>query len=451
MNTQATKKHKEDHKDKSLIYNEDPRARFALIASLAVVDGEVGEDEKNMLHEIARTDYNLHIDEEIDRIISDFERVTKGELCIDDVAYVHEILTNVPNENSEKIKDLKHCYDIILIDNKITEAEKNAFDIICRFYGVKKELFSNQDYEKIKENINNSTYSKYFTERDEKGKIRIKSDGYNKIREVFQYKIIRGPLLGGIEYALEKRYNEVVRNKIKNEKQSSLFAFIIFAISAFLLLTNTIKTSHHADSKHAICQSAGDEVQEPNGQDSSLVLDESNGTANCDSTRSIYQETLNKETFKYFIIFITVGILLFGNIRSFIRKNSYRFIYAGIILTCYFLREYMQSILLLFAMLSIEWLILMKGSNFNDENEKHSTPLTIFVIMAILADVSYGMIELEQNYAPSRILDKVFSALFLGCICFFTGKFLELQYRQKEKTRKEMKQVLEEINKLKQD
>ena len=111
----------------------------------------------------------------------------------------------------------------------------------------------------------------------------------------------------------------------------------------------------------------------------------------------------------------------------------------------------MQSILLLFAMLSIEWLILMKGSNFNDENEKQSTPLTIFVIMASLADVSYGMIELEQNYAPSRILDKVFSALFLGCICFFTGKFLELQYRQKEKTRKEMKQVLEEINKLKQD
>lgn len=87
----------------------------------------------------------------------------------------------------------------------------------------------------------------------------------------------------------------------------------------------------------------------------------------------------------------------------------------------------------------------MKEQTHNENNS--NILLTILVLMAILTDISFGMIELEQVYTLTGIMDKIFSALFLGCICFFCGKFMEIQYKQSEKNRNDMKDVLLTIKK----
>ena len=106
-------------------------------------------------------------------------------------------------------------------------------------------------------------------------------------------------------------------------------------------------------------------------------------------------------------------------------------------------------LMLLTAMLSIEWLILMRERKQEEKGEHAggSKLLVVLVLMAILADISFGMIELHQMYTLNNVLDKVFSALFLGCICFFIGKFMEMQYIHVAEDMKEMERIVNKINK----
>lgn len=205
-------------------FTQDGNARFSLFVALACVDGKLGDEEKDKLKGFAEK-YGIKDNSKYDEIIENYQAVLDGRIEIEKAKYVHEILTCVPQNDIYKLTDLRNCYEIITADNDVTEAEKNAFDIICRFYGVKKELFDDKnkkDYETIFNNIdeinNNSKGSgkciikkirnklkNYLSETDENNEVRIQSDGYSKIEEIFQYNIIKGPLLGGIKYALEKR------------------------------------------------------------------------------------------------------------------------------------------------------------------------------------------------------------------------------------------------------
>ena len=256
-------------------FTQDGNARFSLLVALACVDNTLGEEERDKLQNLAYKygvndatqkeiiDNYEEIIDNYEEVIYNYERVLKHKSEIEKAKYVHEILTCVPQNDIYKLMDLRNCYEIITADNDVTEAEKNAFDIICRFYGVKKELFDNKnkkDYEIIfnyideeeskkannnSEDAGNSPKSnipnrlkKYLTKRDDNDDIIIESDTFHKIEEVFQYHIVRGPLLGGIKFALEKRYNKVTRNIKKSEEKGIVFAFVIFAFSAFTLLLN---------------------------------------------------------------------------------------------------------------------------------------------------------------------------------------------------------------------
>lgn len=488
-------------------FTSDPKYRFALVASLAAVDGGIGEKEKILLNVIGE-DYRLD-EQEINDIVEKCNDIAENKIV--EVDFVNEILTNVPEDDIEKLKDLSKCYKIVLADEQVTQAERNAFDIICRFYGVRKEFFTeNKEYEDIIERKKEKKYYPYLTERDSSNRVRIKGDGYDKIRSVFLSNEIKGPLLNGIKYALEKRYNEVIRNKRRNEKKSIIFAFTIFCFSAFTLLLNINTISHQSYVSAKINQDISNTLEEINKIytiriDSAIkdslsyylgnrlcenykkktivqVVNHNNHEKTdtgevsrwktvskicriyignlkdlCDqilnSENNIHYLNYNHEGSKFIILSIALvvfAILSFRPLRIVILKlqvkfqnNPLKIILLGGFLLLVASGKYANTILLLYTMLSIEWLILMKGNNHNEKG--NSTPLTILVIMAIISDISFGMIELEQYYTLYLIFDKIFSALFLGCICFFFGKFLELQYYQGEENRKTMKTLLDEI------
>ena len=113
---------------------------------------------------------------------------------------------------------------------------------------------------------------------------------------------------------------------------------------------------------------------------------------------------------------------------------------------------------LLVMMISIEWLIFMRekyqgnAKSPNHINQEHhsnsdSSILIILVIAAVLSDICLGIIELGNVFTIKDVIDKVASALFLGCICFFLGKFIENHRVQQEKDVYDMNCVVNELGK----
>ena len=102
-------------------------------------------------------------------------------------------------------------------------------------------------------------------------------------------------------------------------------------------------------------------------------------------------------------------------------------------------------------MISIEWLIFMLEEyafkhEDNAENHRHgNSVLVVLVAAAIIADVCIGLIELGGHLTVGTVTGKVASALLLGCICFFIGKFIDMHRVQKSIDIKEMKKVVENI------
>ena len=100
-------------------------------------------------------------------------------------------------------------------------------------------------------------------------------------------------------------------------------------------------------------------------------------------------------------------------------------------------------------MLSIEWLIFMRqeysGHSQDNEEQKegkkgNASILIVLVCAAIMIDVCLGVVELivhsKLEETPVDTMDyvaKIASALILGCICFFAGKFLDM-YRIQQQT-----------------
>ena len=140
--------------------------------------------------------------------------------------------------------------------------------------------------------------------------------------------------------------------------------------------------------------------------------------------------------------------MLFRSRPNFRKWNILIYISLFLLALLLLSRELIYSVFLLSAMLSIEWLILMR-EKYQEKEKKgaHSSLLVVLVLMAILSDISFGMIELQQVYTVKNISDKVFSALFLGCVCFFVGKYLELNYTHNNEDKKYMMVVIEEIKK----
>jgi hypothetical protein len=98
-------------------------------------------------------------------------------------------------------------------------------------------------------------------------------------------------------------------------------------------------------------------------------------------------------------------------------------------------------------MVSVEWLIFMREQMQHDSHKGSSVILIILVAAAIIADICLGVVEhfnLHPTESPNYI-SIVASALFLGCICFFFGKWLENRRMEGQQVQQQMEEVVESI------
>ncbi len=455
-------------KDYTITANE--KARFALVCSLAYADNKFGEKERYELYKIGLHDYILKI-EDIENIISEIEKhKTKDKNSIS-----HNLLLHIPENIEDKFADLIRCYNIIYSDNEITNTEKNMFEIICMFYGVRSQYFSSNMYLKYDSRIPRE----YLREIDINGNVRFNFEDYSKINDLLNHRLIGEPFMSCVEMATRKKFEESQRATIRHDRVTTGFAFTTFMISAIILLTIINTTAHGSFNKNSFVQSKDSAINAPSNNKNDVTLNDSESVA-CnlfkhypywedklvnvvnkpsryiikvtDLVKAVKPKHIIRATIWSFICIIILVFLWFIGAYQYIKtiskillhNRTLRAISFILLITVFFIPiAYQSSIFLLAAMLSIEWLILMREKKQEQEKENGSSKLlTVLVISAILTDISFGMIELEQSYNSHNVADKVFSALFLGCICFFFGKFMELQYNHESEDQKKIKELL---------
>ena len=81
-----------------------------------------------------------------------------------------------------------------------------------------------------------------------------------------------------------------------------------------------------------------------------------------------------------------------------------------------------------------------------------TTMLVVLVAIAVVIDMSFGMLELgEQGIRDGyNVIIKLCSAIFLGGLCFYVGKCLELLNDHIEQDNLYMAKQIEELNNVKQ-
>lgn len=435
------------------VHLKDRKIRFALVCSIAYVDGELKDKEKVELYNIGINSYYLN-KEEIDEIIEDVKDP-------DNSKYVNDLLVNIPSDEGKRIEDLKNCLKVINSDDIITDAERNVFDIVCIFYGVKQNYFKSRDFRNGKKTLG----KKYQYDIDNDGKVIITKQDYDKLHGIFKHRTIHGVISWSVEYALDKKYNDFCKNSDKKDRTISYYSFTVFIVSVLVLLLYVNYTSHHSyveskEKQYVVGERSLDKTQT---NDSIAKTHEDVENLKRNDIKSKLRNgiscklELNPDKIIYMIkntpqdfvrvltLLVLLGYFISQILHLYFRKiNILVWISVFLIALLMFSYELIYSVFLLSAMLSIEWLILMR-EKYHTKKRSHSSMLVVLVLMAILSDISFGMIELQQSYTAANISDKVFSALFLGCVCFFVGKYLELNYTHSIEDKEEMNKVIEDI------
>lgn len=88
----------------------------------------------------------------------------------------------------------------------------------------------------------------------------------------------------------------------------------------------------------------------------------------------------------------------------------------------------------------------VNSSPSNSKKEHDNTPLYVLTFVAILLDMGLGAVEwLLDNEDYKILLAKLSSAIVLGAICYFSGKFLEMHRAQQKYDRETMDKCVKEI------
>ncbi len=265
--------------------------------------------------------------------------------------------------------EVRNLMRIIVVDNSITDREREAFIVYCRMMRVKNMLqlwreLSQMTLDELRDkSIPNPKV--HFRRRSS----RMSLSDFEIIYETFTFYKIHSPILDGAYHILQREKTRNFAHIIRQNKRINRIAFRLFILCALVII--------------------------------------------------------------YPLVAVPICHQYLSDSKA---------VYGSIISVC-----------ILIMMLAIEWLIFMRSNSTNEEcaveavpqcegskpicghvekrattHSKHHTSLYLFVGIAILLDVCLGIIELPQTEVNFYgISMKILSAVLLGCICFFTGKFFE--------------------------
>lgn len=355
-----------------------------LLAMAMADDGSVGRVEFEEVCAIVREQWRDKNDmpsmEEVEAIVKDLKDALQEPTTRQSIFMNVDALTN-----EDVTIEVRNLMRIIVIDNSITDREREAFIIYCRMMRVcnTSQLWRDMSRMTIDELRNPAIKGPAVKFRRKSARMSL-SD-FEMIQEAFSFYKIHSPVLDGAFHILQREKTRNLAHIVRQNKRFNHLAFTLFIIC---------------------------------------------GT----------------------FIYALVAMPITHNYLA-----DHKMLYSSII-----------SICILIMMLAIEWLIFARsnahGSNdmvvhekpkdgkTPETSSKQHTSLALFVGIAILLDVCLGIIELPvRDVGIYGISIKILSAIFLGCICFFTGKFFENMREQQIGDIGKMDEITQNLHIMAQD
>lgn len=393
-----------------------------------------------------------------------------NELVKDYVDYILFLLINPEDKNKDAqkglfvdaeseylsdrdaLRELRDMVYVIKADNVVAEVERMAFVSIAKVYkfsGV--DRMWNKFFDKDKDFLLDDDKEK---EKEET----ISRDMYVLRRtpiSVHDVKVIEtaitksgmlGPLRYGLQSAIQRDKYDLIKHRERRRRDLSRIASIVFAISSLLVF---FECAFHLELKlHNELVDLYDVIKPDGGKICFAVIALISVLSFCficykwiiktQYSEKLIWRGLDKHYIKYPLKLIGISLLFCIpayywhiaehelNLSEFAQKINH------ICHICW------SPLCVLCMMLSIEIMIFMRERYTKDNKNlsKHSTSsalLIIFVIAAVVADLCIGFIEIPYNeYGNfSIIAPKVAYSIFLGCLSFFAGKFMEMDAIQK--------------------
>lgn len=389
------------------------------------------------------------------------------------------LFTNLDSLNDKEI--FTELIDMILLikaDNIITEHERVAFIAVAKIMRV---VGSDGTWDKWMD------YSKdalliYRTKKSIERRSNVTSNDVKTIEDAITSYRIQGPLCLGLQKAIQHNTNDFQKKNEKRYRAVSWFAMLGFIISVWLLYfecATRVEYRQMAYEKGIELDNpaiqpyieVGKEVVKKKEQESTPVAKNENVLSDEEYLREgINSINTNGDT-RFLILIIYSAIIWFIAMWVVILKRFKGLMWLlvrvqwplAILVSCWSYYKVLPETLLavcympfvtLCMMISIEVMVFMRERYLSKINTKINTTetghnssklLVVFVAAAIIADMCIGFLELPKDYNIRMLLDKMVSAVFLGCISFFVGKFMEIDSMQKQSEMSDMQQALEHI------
>ncbi len=341
----------------------------------------------------------------------------------------------------EKAQELKEMVYVIKSDRSIMDREREAFRVVCKIFRVKgssdlwRGLLDCSAEELLNSNV--KTPQVHY-----KGPMMAVND-FSNIQQSICFFDVKGKILSGTFHALQHCLRRRRDNLYLSDKQWSNFAVWTFGISALILYFFVADLVNRTDTRSIIFCSRNLMHFLENSQELTKWLGVSVLGGFIVFSLRKWRGRLKKNIKKYRIVLFTMPIIIV--IPPSI-KCCFETTWSDIVGTFFI------PLTLVAMMLSIEWLIFMRQeySGFAHDNRepkgaktRNTSILIVLVCAAIMIDVCLGIVELiSKSYVNDADLyevgvkdyvAKIASALILGCICFFAGKFLDM-YRIQQLT-----------------
>ncbi len=405
-------------------------------------------------------------------------RLNKEEVC-------NGLFVNIDSLDTEDvITELRDMILVIKADKIITEIERMVFISVAKIMRVADSNIIWDDwFDYSQQKLNRETISHLiplYSRRKSITKYDVKI-----IEDTITSGKVKGPMFLGLQNAIIRGKEGLQKRSDRKYNLISILACFVFVISACLLYFESAINIEQKVIMHEMnigiedCivssningyLSNSDTNYETFGEKTELTFKEKRAIVK-DNMNSLSDNGENKLIFiilassfgyilylfyrvtNYLITFYTRRITWLQKIIKTILSILfivfalwliYRFTPTAILSLCYI------PFLTLCMMTSIEVMVFIRSRYMSKvgDDEKDSTGLImLFAIAAIVIDFCLGYIDLPVGYESWMLWDKLASAILLGCISFFVGKFLDTDSIEQQVEMKEINNSIEKIKK----
>lgn len=452
-----------------------------LCAYAMLGDGNIGEQEKEVILDAIVTEGLIENEktETAEGIFENIYSILKSDGVSENEALMKSLFTSLGRSTeSEKNlkKELVYYVRIARADQKLLDVEREGFRLICKLHKLENptrlwnELHREAEgLEKENKHLSHLKLRSGMIDR----KPNLIVEDFQAVEQIISFYQIEGALKKSASYVLEKeRTKKNVKLTMRN-KLITKYSFVLFCSLAFILFLRI-----------PACELATDYM----APDLALPQNETFNGILTDSVHSILIDkisySLRNQQFAYELdtilqeefacyagnmvtlrdvitnkidddvlivlshtdmaevrcggVFSGYAILVLGaalisyifylkrkreNTNPKYIKNNSRFLLCGMCTIIILSTFLCYDIGILFMMIAVEWLIFMRESKDDEQNKTNM--LVVMVAVAIITDISYGLVNTTLLHHGEIELLTIAAPVFLGCVCFLFGKWLE--------------------------